>query len=141
MSCFAHHWSSYLKIFENYWPSASNFKSFSQSLEQFFQPVKGQNNFWQQNAFLTCSWRLLISKKIEQSQFKFEKIIGIEKHAGKVRKFSDHITIFFGNFCHFWRFLFAYCQKNPPDLYHIWFTQFTHLIWGQIKSYYMILKF
>ena len=34
------------------------------------------NNFWQQNVFLTCSWRFLISKKI----------IGIEKHAGKVRK-------------------------------------------------------
>ena len=33
--------------------------------------------------FLTCSWRFLISKKIEQSQFKLGKIIGIEKHAGK----------------------------------------------------------
>ena len=36
--------SSDLKIFENSRPSASNFKSFSQSLEQFFLTV-GQNNF------------------------------------------------------------------------------------------------
>ena len=32
------------------------------SLEQFIQTVKGQNNFWLQNAFFTCSWRFLISK-------------------------------------------------------------------------------
>ena len=36
--------SSDLKIFENSRPSASNFKSFSRSLEQFFLTV-GQNNF------------------------------------------------------------------------------------------------
>ena len=36
------------------------------SLEQFIQTVKGQNNFWQQNAFLTCSWRFLIANKLEQ---------------------------------------------------------------------------
>ena len=36
------------------------------SLEQFVQIVKAQNNFWQQNAFLTCSWRFLISNKLEQ---------------------------------------------------------------------------
>ena len=36
--------SSYLKIFANSQPSVSNFKSFSQSLEQFFLTV-GQTNF------------------------------------------------------------------------------------------------
>ena len=36
--------SSHLKIFENSWPSALNFKRFSRSLEQFFLKV-GQNNF------------------------------------------------------------------------------------------------
>ena len=36
--------SSDFKIFANSWPSASNFKSFSRSLEQFFLTV-GQNNF------------------------------------------------------------------------------------------------
>ena len=30
------------------------------SLEQFIQTVKGQNNFWQQNTFLTCSWKIYI---------------------------------------------------------------------------------
>ena len=33
-----------LKTFANSWPSASNFKGFSRSLEQFFLTV-GQNNF------------------------------------------------------------------------------------------------
>ena len=33
------------------------FATFLRSLEQFIQTVKCQNNFWQQNAFLTCSWR------------------------------------------------------------------------------------
>ena len=52
------------------------------SLEQFVQTVKGQNNFWQQNDFLTCSWRFLRSNKLEQLEFKLEKNIWIWKHAG-----------------------------------------------------------
>ena len=43
-----------------------------------------------QNAFLTCSWRFLIPNQLEQSEFKLEKNIGIEKHAGKVRKIRLH---------------------------------------------------
>ena len=31
------------------------FAKFLRSLEQFIQTVTGQNNFWQQNAFLACS--------------------------------------------------------------------------------------
>ena len=42
------------------------FENFLRWLEQFIQTVKGQNNFWQQNAFLTYSWRFLISNKLEQ---------------------------------------------------------------------------
>ena len=57
------------------------------SLEKIIQTVKGQSNFWKQNAFLTCSWRFLISNKLEQLGFKLEKNIGIRKHAGKVRKY------------------------------------------------------
>ena len=38
--------------------------------------------------FLTCSWRFLRYDKLEQFKFKLEKIIEIEKHAGKVRKNS-----------------------------------------------------
>ena len=40
-----------LKNFANSWPSASNFKSFSRSLEQFFLTV-GQNNFGNKIPFL-----------------------------------------------------------------------------------------
>ena len=41
------------------------FSKFLRSLWQFIQVVKGQNNFGQQNAFLTCSWRFLTSYKLE----------------------------------------------------------------------------
>ena len=41
-----------LKNFENSWPSASNFKSFSQSVERFFLTV-GQNNFGNKIALLS----------------------------------------------------------------------------------------
>ena len=54
-------------------------------LKQFVQIVKGQYNFWQQNAFLTCSWRFLRYNKLEQLELKLEKIIGIKKHAEKVK--------------------------------------------------------
>ena len=46
--------SSDLKIFANSWPSASNFKSFSRSLEQFFLTV-GQNKFGNKTPFLSQS--------------------------------------------------------------------------------------
>ena len=45
------------------------FEFFLKSLEQFIQTVKGQNNFWQKNAYLTCSYRFLISNKLEQLEF------------------------------------------------------------------------
>ena len=46
------------------------------SLEQFVQTVKDQK-ISDQNTFLTCSWRFLRSNKLEQLEFKLEKIIGI----------------------------------------------------------------
>ena len=46
-------------------------------LAQFIQTVKGQTNFWQQNASLTCFWRFFIINKLEQLGFKLEKNIGI----------------------------------------------------------------
>ena len=58
------------------------FAKLLRSLEQLIQTVKGRNNFWRQNAFLTCSWRFLRSQKIEQ----IKKNIGILKSEGKVRK-------------------------------------------------------
>ena len=64
------------------------FAKMLRSLKQFIQTVKGQNNVWQQNSFSPCSWRFLRSKKLEQLYIiQIEKKnIGIEKHAGKVRK-------------------------------------------------------
>ena len=44
--------SSDLKIFAKNWPSASNFKSFSRSLEHFFLTV-GQDNFSNKIPFLS----------------------------------------------------------------------------------------
>ena len=56
------------------------FAKILRSQEQFVQTVKGQNNFWyEQHAFLTCSWRFLRSNKSEQLQFKLENSIGIQK--------------------------------------------------------------
>ena len=48
----------HLKIFANSPPSASNFKSFSRSLEQFFLTV-GQNNFGNKIPYLIIhfSWK------------------------------------------------------------------------------------
>ena len=40
------------------------FANFLTLLEHSIQAVKGQNNFWCQNAFSTCSWRFLRSQKI-----------------------------------------------------------------------------
>ena len=48
--------SSDLKNFANSWPSASNFKSFSWSLEQFFLTV-GQNNFGNKIQFFILNYQ------------------------------------------------------------------------------------
>ena len=53
------------------------FAKFLRSLEQFIQTVKGQNNIWLQNAFFTCSYRFLISNKLEELEFEWKKNIGI----------------------------------------------------------------
>ena len=59
--------SSDLKIVANSRPSASNFKRFSRSLEQFFLTV-GQNNFGNKIPFLTCSFSFLHPKYLFTSQ-------------------------------------------------------------------------
>ena len=46
------------------------FAKIQRSLEQFIQTVKGKNNFWQQNDFLTSSWRFFVSNELEQLEFK-----------------------------------------------------------------------
>ena len=52
------------------------FAKILKSLEQLMQTVKGQNIFWQQNAFLICSWRFLICNNLGQLEFKLKKILG-----------------------------------------------------------------
>ena len=72
-------WEKIVLVIENFFlkfeAEGREFAKISRSLEQFVRTVKGQNNFWCQNAFLTCSWRFLISNKLEQ--FKLKKNIGI----------------------------------------------------------------
>ena len=46
--------------------------------------------FLKQNVFLTCYWMF---HELEQIKIKLEKIIGIQKPTGKVRKRIDHIPI------------------------------------------------
>ena len=58
--------------------------------EQFIQTAKGQNNFWNRILFFNL---LLDVYKLEQIKIKFEKIIGIQKPTGKVRKRIEHIPI------------------------------------------------
>ena len=62
------------------------FAKFLVSVEQFIQTVKGQNSFWQHNAFLTCSWKFLISNKLEQLKFKLEKWLGFWNMQEKLEK-------------------------------------------------------
>ena len=75
------------KAFSNLRLEGREFAKFLRSLGQFIRTVKGQNNVCYQNAFLTCSWKFLGSNKLEQLEFELEKNIGIQKHAGKVRKY------------------------------------------------------
>ena len=56
------------------------------SLKQFIQTVKGQNNFWQQNAFLTSSWRFLRFNKLEQLEFKLKNLLGFRNLQEKLEK-------------------------------------------------------
>ena len=67
--------------------------------------------------FLTGFWRFLRSNKLEQLEFKLEKIIGIEKPAGKVRK---------NRFCRRWKLEAGKAPKNcctchKIALFYIWY--------------------
>ena len=82
---------------------------------------KRSEQYLKQNAFFTCSWRFLISNKLEQLKFKLDKIIGIKKHAGKVRKsnffYSDLVgDSSFRTFCAL-HFFLHYCleETRQPD--------------------------
>ena len=65
------------KNFLEFKAEGQEFAKFLRSLEQFIQTVKGQNNFWQQNAFLTCSWRFLIRTNRIRIRIQIGKIVVI----------------------------------------------------------------
>ena len=62
------------------------FAKFLRSQEQFIQAVKGQNNYWSQNAMLTCSWKFLIPNKLEQLELKWEIFFGFRNLQEKLEK-------------------------------------------------------
>ena len=66
--------------------AGEKFAKILRSLGHFIWLVKGQNNFWNRNAFLANFWKLIRSNKLEQLEVKLEKIIKIKKHTGKVKK-------------------------------------------------------
>ena len=53
------------------------FAKFLRSLAQFIQTGSERSEQFSVTAFLTCSWRFLIPNKLEQLEFKLEKIIRI----------------------------------------------------------------
>ena len=69
-SCLIKKCSSDLKNFANSWPSASNFKSFSQSIEQFFLTV-GKNNFGNKIPKMTLESSRKLSKKLDFDSYHF----------------------------------------------------------------------
>ena len=76
LTCCEKNCSSDQENFLNLRLKAKNLQHFWGHFNNLFkQWKKGQNNFWQQNTFLTCSWRFLNSQKFEQLEFKLEKNI------------------------------------------------------------------
>ena len=71
--------SSDLKIFANSRPSASNFKSFSRSREQFFLTV-AQNNFGNKIPFLPHSFSYLVHKDIMEAYYNWNQTSKIKLH-------------------------------------------------------------
>ena len=65
------------------------------SLEQFIQTVKGQNNFWQQNAFLTCSWRFVTSSELEHYISNWKKLLGFRNMQEKLENYDSSIYLVF----------------------------------------------
>ena len=72
----------YQKLF---WPfTVWKFSPFSLEFQKFFSITRTifshserSEQFLLTECFLTCSWRFLISNKLEQLEFKLEKIVGI----------------------------------------------------------------
>ena len=89
------------------------FEKILRSLEQFVRTVKGQNNFWQQNAFLTCSWRCLRLDKLEILKSIWKKLLGLRNMQEKLENnlFSTFSRTGKTNNPHFEKILFFF-QAN-----------------------------
>ena len=74
-----------------YTADGREFANFLRSLGQFILTAKVQNNFWSQNAFLTCSWRFLISNILELRLEK--KILGFRNMQEKLEKVYLYIQV------------------------------------------------
>jgi len=90
-NCYDLLWEKIVLLIEkNFWSSrlkTKNLQNFEISSGTIYSNSERSEQILVTECFLTCSWRFLRLNELEQSKFKFEKIIGIEKHAGKVRKY------------------------------------------------------
>ena len=79
--------------------------------------VKGQyvvHTIFEIECFLTCSWRFLRYNTLEQLEFKLEKIFGIQKPTGKVRKQMIYFTAIFFKNCTLFIYKYRqYFEKRP----------------------------
>ena len=97
--------SSNLKFFENSRHSASSFKDFSRSLEQFFLTV-GQNNFGNKIPFLLSCILFLSSWHFSASPFPWKTQRPRKYHLKQI--LSDFLSIFFFVMIKIWK----YSNKN-----------------------------
>ena len=93
-------------FFANFWPSVSNFQKFFLITRTLHSNSERSEQFWEQNDFLTCSWRLLNLIRIQ---------IG-KKHAEKVRKCNRLYTNFNEQKELFFKPLFSSSHKIKPHL-------------------------
>ena len=71
--------SNKLEQLEFKWKKLLGFRNMQENLKNFeiTRAIYSKNKFWKLNAFSTCSWRFLMSNKLEQLEFKMEKLFGI----------------------------------------------------------------
>ena len=92
-------WEKIVLVIEKIFKIYSN----SESSEQFLVT----------ECFLTCSWRFLIAKKLEQLEFKLEKIIGMQEKLE-----NDFYKIIFVSSKH-WKKFYKLNSISPRTLLHI----------------------
>ena len=101
------------------------FAKILRSLEQFIQTVEGQKNFREQNVFLTCSWRFLISNNLNSN---WKKLLGFRNMQEKL----DIFVFLLLCSCCFWYFSGGFQLKgvyNKSDGYQIMsYSQYRRLL-------------